>query len=1264
MEAVLILAILVFGTPILISVISLAKVKALERKVEELQDKVYYFKQEWQATTRRTPSPASVPPQPSAKTEPATPPYTTEPRPAPPVAPRTERPPLPANSTPTVISPPRQQPAQEQPKPVSQPLPSELLNRKTPPSPEPAPSAPVAPHPSVIITPKQHSRTREEWEMLIGGKLFNYLAAIALIITVGLFLKVAIDRNWISLPIRLLISYSVSFSLLVLGRRFHRQGLPGFAQGLIGAGIAVCYLSGYAAYVPALIGAKEATAIVPFPVAFVLMTGAAVLAFQQALLYDSLPIALLGWLGAFLTPFLLHHHQSSPLGLYTYLVMVNAGMVAIGIKRDKWVVLEPITLCATYLIYISLFIVPGAPEPQHYPLLSAIFLTLIWAISHSADISRGLQRVESFSELRWLLAILNSAVNYSFMNLTLNRDHHDVMGLVTLGIACAYFGSAMLCEVRQCTVNIAIPRITVTAIVLLALATLVQFTGFTVVTLWALEALMLIWCGLYCKRRYIWITALTLCGVAFCKLMFVENAFAWEPIREFVPCFNPRVLAYGTLVATLAAAALLFRRYQEEAEEIRTTLTYAWCTLLFALLTIEVNDAIRLAMATQTSAPGTGWTASLRFMTIAFCWVLYSMPLVGFGLRGRRLPILICGLLSSAFGMLLVGIAAVGWEANPNLQQLIVTRGIILGLVMVSLALQAQWVENADTYPWLPGLRQFLHARFAIIGFELITLEVIDAAKWLSGACPSLNQYIGVNYLSMLILGLGWALYALTLLRYGVRKQSPALLISGISAMLLGVVWLAFSGAVYTPTAAFLPVFNIRAAAFLIGIAATVVMGRILRGQEERFTWLTGIPSLVQFVNAVLLFELVTVEVLDTFTHLATLTPAVNLHISPDLARILTLTICWMLYAVGAVIYSLRTKMPVILHLGLLAAVLAVVVLGLGGSAFLPLSDFTLLFNYRAVAFLLVIASTLVLGRLLKAHEREYDWIAKVPAWVQFFAATLIFELITAEIYDFFGHLAIDPRMHLPISMELARIFTLIIGWALFALPLVWYSFRKQAPVLFYCGICAAALAIVVACANGISYLPVENFTLLFNYRALMFLMVIIAVLILEQLVKGQEQEYPWLRSLPVILQIVTSIMLFEVITAEIWDHFARLLSKAVVDDSPTYNLLSFRQAAISIAWLVYGILLMGYGFVRRITALRLVAIILFALAVVKIFFYDLASLEMLYRVFSFLGLALILFAASYLYQRYKHLLFPTSKINEPGESAPPSYPGMAPEQH
>ncbi len=77
------------------------------------------------------------------------------------------------------------------------------------------------------------------------------------------------------------------------------------------------------------------------------------------------------------------------------------------------------------------------------------------------------------------------------------------------------------------------------------------------------------------------------------------------------------------------------------------------------------------------------------------------------------------------------------------------------------------------------------------------------------------------------------------------------------------------------------------------------------------------------------------------------------------------------------------------------------------------------------------------------------------------------------------------------------------------------------------------------------------------------------------------------------------------------------------------------RDLTLSLAWALYALVLLGLGIGRRSRGLRAVGLGLLAIAVVKLFLFDLAGLEDLYRVASLVGLALSLVLVSLAYQRF-----------------------------
>jgi uncharacterized membrane protein len=90
----------------------------------------------------------------------------------------------------------------------------------------------------------------------------------------------------------------------------------------------------------------------------------------------------------------------------------------------------------------------------------------------------------------------------------------------------------------------------------------------------------------------------------------------------------------------------------------------------------------------------------------------------------------------------------------------------------------------------------------------------------------------------------------------------------------------------------------------------------------------------------------------------------------------------------------------------------------------------------------------------------------------------------------------------------------------------------------------------------------------------------------------------------------------------------------AAADPAGWRDLRLAQQLSLSLVWVLYGGAMLAFGHVRRNRLLRLLALGLLVVTTVKVFFFDLASLERLYRIISFVVLGAILLGVSFLYQQ------------------------------
>jgi uncharacterized membrane protein len=644
-----------------------------------------------------------------------------------------------------------------------------------PPAPPPI-SRPVSLPPS-FTPPPRPPRTRAEWEALIGGQWLNRIGALALIIGVGFFLKYAFENNWFTPAMRVLIGFAIGGGLLLLGARFHKREFRIFAQGLVGAGIAILYLSVYASF--------NFYHLVSQPVAFVLMSAVTVGTFLQAFRYDSLTVSLLGWAGGFLTPFLLSTGQANEVGLFGYIVLLDVGLLAVLIKKDSWVVLEPLTLGATYLVYAVWNEAYRSPDEIFVTLL---FVSIFWGLFYALDVYRAVRAITTAERVRHAVAALNAGFYFVSVYGLINPPYHQWMGAVTLAMGAVYFATALDIKRRRHENVLTRARLGLTAIGLLLLATAIQFSDFVTVACWSLEALLLVWCGLHWKQRYVWQVALGIFGLAVVYLLRTHGALEYWPIQDFRLMFNPRALAFLALAATLGASTTFFARSDEQDRApVQAALHGSWCVLLFMLVTVETNDYFRKLMLNATGRT-TFSPEFIRFITLTTIWMGYSLLLTWYGLRRRASPILYSGLGALILAVAWGAVNGVAFEPMERFTPVLNLRFLVLVFIVLGLLVHAQWLKSkGQDYAWIGTVSAMLGVASVLIIFELITVETKDyfdkairLSNWPLRSTEMAIDITRLRNLQQLALSAVWLLYSIGLMVVGIWRRTAALRIMAI----------------------------------------------------------------------------------------------------------------------------------------------------------------------------------------------------------------------------------------------------------------------------------------------------------------------------------------------------------------------------------------------------------------------------------------------------------------------------------------------------
>lgn len=644
------------------------------------------------------------------------------------------------------------------------------------------------------------SRTSAEWEALIGGKWLNWIGAVALIIAVGFFLKYAFDKNWINETVRVLIGTGLGIGLLLTGNHFSKKKYNIFAQGIFGAGISILYLSVFASF--------NYYHLIDQITAFILMSLVTIISFIIALRYESQAISVLSWAGGFLTPFLLSTGEANEIGLFTYIVLLDIGILAIVLKKDSWWILEPLTLGSTFIVYS--FWYSEFYTTDHF-LTVVIFLNLIWAMFFTVDLYRILKSNLNFIEFRRTVSALNILLFYVTLYIVVDEIYPDHTSLMTTIIGAIYVTSYLFIKWKIPENKIVHIQYFLTAVILIIFATSLQFTDFLIVTFWAVEALILAWIGTRWKIVYIWNGALALLVLTIINLFLTENMLFYIDLSTYSPLLNLRNLALSiTILICYLISYLSHRIDMRYIKQLRPALLYVGSLLLLLLISLEVSDYFRL-LSVGVNEVNVEYYISLRFLILAAFWMIYAVIFIGTGLKKSSEPLLYSGITVGFLSIAEILVRSF-FEYIPiqEFQPLINERALVLGILITGLLINIRWFQQKiESFSWMSTMIRISHISLLLLVFILISTEIRDTYEQ-QKAILKLNQtssdlQIQLNNLSdlqQLTLSGAWLFYSIILMVIGLWKRSQtlrfsAIFIFGISVLKIFIYDLSFLDTLY-----------------------------------------------------------------------------------------------------------------------------------------------------------------------------------------------------------------------------------------------------------------------------------------------------------------------------------------------------------------------------------------------------------------------------------------------------------------------------------
>ncbi|MFA5057374.1 MAG: DUF2339 domain-containing protein, partial [Opitutaceae bacterium] len=177
-------------------------------------------------------------------------------------------------------------------------------------------------------------------------RLFAWIGGLALFLGVAFFVKYSFDNNLIPPAVRMALGFLTGAGLLAGGVLLARRPYQVTAQTLCATGVVILYAVTFACrsiYHFAFFGALPT---------FLLMVLITTAAFVVAVTLEAQVVALLGMLGGFLTPVLLSTGVDNPLGLFGYIALLDAGLLAVA-RRRRWHYLGALAALGTVVMELG-----------------------------------------------------------------------------------------------------------------------------------------------------------------------------------------------------------------------------------------------------------------------------------------------------------------------------------------------------------------------------------------------------------------------------------------------------------------------------------------------------------------------------------------------------------------------------------------------------------------------------------------------------------------------------------------------------------------------------------------------------------------------------------------------------------------------------------------------------------------------------------------------------------------------------------------------
>ena len=629
--------------------------------------------------------------------------------------------------------------AQSKPAPAPQPL----QNPEAVKAPAPSTPPPPTPAPQKVSAPPVRSKPPKPkvgLEFMMGGRAAAF-AGIAILVTGIVFLVgYAIQHSWIGPGTRVVLGL-VSGGVLIgvghiVGQRDQKYTL--FARVLTGGGSALFYFTVFSAYAfYQLIGAVAAGAG---------LLASALAVFGLSMVYASQSVAVLGVLGAFITPMLIGGDMDAGVFPLVYVALVNVPVIGLGVRR-KWQVLYNLSFVFTVIHYLIWMDWVGQSELWPGLGFAVLFFLQFAALGllklrcEQKEAGRTLDMVRLVSASMLLLGAA-----YWLLE---DAGKSQWVGTAFLILALLHVALARLAFKTRSRFNGEILAFLAGGLVLATLALPAQLDGEWVSLGWAIEGVVLAWFSTRVQSRVLQAGAFLLGMIGMMKGLLFDVSLYQNTPNLFL---NARFLVGLASAVLLGVQGRFAGNFPEEDTSSAHWQDALWWAAILGAVGIFFADTF------WTLGPDDG-----------FSWLITSLMLMGTGaavllLAPPKSSVTVLGsilLLLVPFKLVIIdawiGLDIGGYRMTPFGNAMIWVELLMVGVIILLLLPRIAARNIALVLP-APTFARMLNIGSLAAGIGLVSIEIQRKPDdWADMAVTIL-----------------WAVCALALILFGMKKRSAA----------------------------------------------------------------------------------------------------------------------------------------------------------------------------------------------------------------------------------------------------------------------------------------------------------------------------------------------------------------------------------------------------------------------------------------------------------------------------------------------------------